>query len=114
METIFHLGKTWELWSSSFLWALIGIITYDAWMYLSKDEDFSIEVWKKKFLKSAGATFLGTLVVMKIGDSFLRIATALSSDIDRVFTVIQQQHLEPSQLALLVAVILKMKLDNRL
>lgn len=110
METLFTPGGTWELLASSFIWASVGIIAYDVWLLSNSKEDFEFKSWVKSFLKSSLATFLGTLILIKLGDSVIEIMAALSSEVEKVVNVIKKQNLNPSQLALLIAIFLKHKL----
>jgi len=112
MTNLLPLDTTWGLLASSFLWALIGILTYDAWIFLSSKEKFSIKAWKDSFKKSAMLTFLGTLVIIKVGDAVLELAGAFLPDIKEGLDMIRDQNLDPSQLALIISLVLKYKLHS--
>lgn len=112
-EQIFNVESTWHLWLGSLLWTLIGIAFVKTYTFPYGQKTFSWKYWIKNNTRDVILGLLGTLILMKVGDAIIKIASAVGLDTNGVATVLQDVNLNPVQLALVVAIIVQWKLHLR-
>lgn len=113
MEEVLSIKETWQLWTHSLVWTLIGIAFIKAYIFPYRTEKFSWKYWIKNNTKDVIIGILATLILMKLGDVALAIAAAVGLDTAGLASTLQTVNLDPTQLALIVSMFVQWHLHKR-